>query len=197
MKTILIAHNYSETSFSAMSFYFAHHLADSGHKVVFISHKPFFPEKKIIKTEKGEINLFSWSSEKRPIDAEMALLKEELFKVYGKDDEEKRRGTRVAGKRGMPRPGRSTRLPAWTRSTARDRSGGRDASVDGTQRGTMMSWGTTPSSPTATLLTASSPLPSNGAWSAWPGRGTASGHSTSSAIRAILPSRRTCGRPSA
>lgn len=66
MKTILIAHNYSETSFSAMSFYFAHHLADSGHKVVFISHKPYFPEKKIIKTEKGEINVFSWSSEKRP-----------------------------------------------------------------------------------------------------------------------------------
>jgi hypothetical protein len=30
-----------------------------------------------------------WSSEKRPIDAEMALLKDELFKVYGKDDEEK------------------------------------------------------------------------------------------------------------
>lgn len=30
-----------------------------------------------------------WSSEKRPIDAEMALLKEELFKVYEKDDEEK------------------------------------------------------------------------------------------------------------
>ncbi len=29
-----------------------------------------------------------WSSEKRPIDAEMALLKEELFKVYGKNDEE-------------------------------------------------------------------------------------------------------------
>jgi hypothetical protein len=30
-----------------------------------------------------------WSYEKRPIDAEMALLKEELFKVYGKDEEEK------------------------------------------------------------------------------------------------------------
>ena len=33
------------------------------------------------------------------------------------------------GERGVPRPGRSTRLPAWTRSTARDRSGGRDAPV--------------------------------------------------------------------
>ena len=66
MKTILIAHNYSETSFSAMSFHFAHHLANLGHKVVFISHKPYFSENKIIKTENGEINLFSWSSENRP-----------------------------------------------------------------------------------------------------------------------------------
>jgi glycosyltransferase involved in cell wall biosynthesis len=66
MKTILIAHNYIETSFSAMSFHFAHHLANLGHKVVFISHKPYFSEKQIIKTENGEINLFSWSSEDRP-----------------------------------------------------------------------------------------------------------------------------------
>ena len=66
MKTILIAHNYSEISFSAMSYHLSHHLADLGHKVVFISHKPYFSEKQIIKTEKGEINLYSWSSEKRP-----------------------------------------------------------------------------------------------------------------------------------
>ncbi len=32
-----------------------------------------------------------WPSEKRPIDAEMALLKEELFKVYGNNEEEKPR----------------------------------------------------------------------------------------------------------
>ena len=36
-----------------------------------------------------------------------------------------------------------------------------------------MTWGTTPSSRTATLLTACSPLRSSGAWSAWRGRGTA------------------------
>ena len=66
MKTILIAHNYSETSFSAMSYHFAHHLADLGHKVIFLSHEPYFPQKKIVKTENGEINLFSWSSKKRP-----------------------------------------------------------------------------------------------------------------------------------
>ncbi|WP_264522001.1 glycosyltransferase family 4 protein [Flavobacterium sp. N1994] len=66
MKTVLIAHNYSVTTFSAMSYYFAHHLADTGHKVIFISHKPFFSEKQMVKTEKGEIHLYSWSSEKRP-----------------------------------------------------------------------------------------------------------------------------------
>ena len=66
MKTILIAHNYSETSFSAMSYHLAGHLADLGHNVIFISQYPFFPEKKIVKTEKGEIHLYSWSSEKRP-----------------------------------------------------------------------------------------------------------------------------------
>ena len=66
MKTILIAHNYSEISFSAMSFHLAHHLANSGHKVVFISHKPYFSEKKNIKTANGQIYLYSWSSEKRP-----------------------------------------------------------------------------------------------------------------------------------
>ena len=66
MKTILIAHNYNETTFSAMSYHLANHLADLGYKVVFISHKPFFSQKKIVKTQKGEIYLYSWSSEKRP-----------------------------------------------------------------------------------------------------------------------------------
>jgi glycosyltransferase involved in cell wall biosynthesis len=42
MKTILIAHNYSENSFASMSFQLAHHLAELGNRVVFISHKPFF-----------------------------------------------------------------------------------------------------------------------------------------------------------
>lgn len=66
MKTILIAHNYSQTSFSAMSYHLAGHLADLGHKVVFISQYPYFPEKKVVKTENGEIFLYSWPSEKRP-----------------------------------------------------------------------------------------------------------------------------------
>ena len=66
MKTILIAHNYSEISFSAMSYHFANHLADLGHKVIFISQSPYFPQKKTLKIGKGEIILLSWSSEKRP-----------------------------------------------------------------------------------------------------------------------------------
>lgn len=66
MKTILIAHNYTESSFSAMSFQLAHHLAELGNRVIFISHKPFFKEVEITKKEKGEIIVMSWTSEKRP-----------------------------------------------------------------------------------------------------------------------------------
>ncbi len=51
-----------------------------------------------LKDEVGELDarvrkqkLKCWPSEKRPIDAEMVLLREELFKVYGKDDIERPR----------------------------------------------------------------------------------------------------------
>lgn len=66
MKTILIAHNYTENSFASMSFNLAHHFAKLGNRVVFISHKPFFKDLEIIKIGKGEVVVFSWSSEKRP-----------------------------------------------------------------------------------------------------------------------------------
>ena len=66
MKTIVIAHNYSEVSFAAMSYHFAHYLANLGHRVVFISHIPYFSEKKILKMNSGEIVLYSWSTESRP-----------------------------------------------------------------------------------------------------------------------------------
>jgi glycosyltransferase involved in cell wall biosynthesis len=66
MKTILIAHNYSENSFASMSFQLAHHLAELGNRVVFISHKPFFKEEQIVKKGVGEIIVLSWSTEKRP-----------------------------------------------------------------------------------------------------------------------------------
>jgi glycosyltransferase involved in cell wall biosynthesis len=66
MKTILIAHNYNEISFAAMSYHLAHDLADKGHRVIFMSHNPYFPDKKVIQKENGEIIVFSWSTTKRP-----------------------------------------------------------------------------------------------------------------------------------
>lgn len=66
MKTIVIAHNYSEVSFSVMSYRLANYLAELGHRVVFISHHPNFPEKKIITKGIGEIVVCSWPTTKRP-----------------------------------------------------------------------------------------------------------------------------------
>ncbi len=66
MKTIVIAHNYTKKSFAAMSYYLAHFLAEEGFRVIFISHRPFFKEKKLIKKGSGEIITMSWSSKSRP-----------------------------------------------------------------------------------------------------------------------------------
>ncbi|MFV8464673.1 glycosyltransferase family 4 protein [Flavobacterium sp. LB1P62] len=66
MKTILIAHNYSEVSFSAMSYNLAHHLATLGHQVIFVSHQPYFFEDRVVKKENGEISICSWPTTERP-----------------------------------------------------------------------------------------------------------------------------------
>ncbi len=66
MKTILIAHNYTTKSYSDMSYSLAHHLADNGYNVVFISHNPYFDESFTVKKNTGEIVVYSWSSQKRP-----------------------------------------------------------------------------------------------------------------------------------
>lgn len=66
MKTILIAHNYTEDSFSSMSYHLAHYLADLGNRVIFISHNPFFKESEIINKGKGEIIICSWPTKNRP-----------------------------------------------------------------------------------------------------------------------------------
>jgi glycosyltransferase involved in cell wall biosynthesis len=66
MKTILIAHNYTEVSFSAMSYHLAHHLANLGHHVVFVSHQPYFFEDQVVKKENGKISICSWPTTKRP-----------------------------------------------------------------------------------------------------------------------------------
>lgn len=66
MKTILIAHNYTTKSYSDMSYTLAHHLADNGYNVVFISHNPYFDKSFSVKKNNGEITVYSWSSQKRP-----------------------------------------------------------------------------------------------------------------------------------
>jgi glycosyltransferase involved in cell wall biosynthesis len=82
MKTILIAHNYTENSFASMSYYLAHHLADLGNKVVFISHNPFFKEKEIISKEKGEIIVYSWPTKKRPTSIKDVLWFAKIYFKY-------------------------------------------------------------------------------------------------------------------
>jgi glycosyltransferase involved in cell wall biosynthesis len=49
-----------------MSYHLAHHLANLGHEVVFISHHPYFIEEQVVKKEKGKISIFSWPTTKRP-----------------------------------------------------------------------------------------------------------------------------------
>lgn len=66
MKTVCIAHNYSNYSVSSMSVDLAHELALLGYKVLFISHKPYFEETKYLKMGAGEIILLSWPTKERP-----------------------------------------------------------------------------------------------------------------------------------
>ncbi|TDP00854.1 glycosyltransferase family 4 protein [Flavobacterium sp. 245] len=82
MKTILIAHNYSENSFASMSYYLANYLADTGNRVVFISHRPFFNEMQTIKKQKGEIIICSWPTEDRPTSLKDALWYSKLYFKY-------------------------------------------------------------------------------------------------------------------
>lgn len=81
MKTIFLAHNYSEDSFSAMSYYLAHHLAELGNTVVFISHRPFIKKQKNIKKTKGKMIICSWPTESRPTSIKDVIW---FFKLYFK-----------------------------------------------------------------------------------------------------------------
>jgi glycosyltransferase involved in cell wall biosynthesis len=85
MKTILIAHNYSEVSFSAMSYHLAHHLANLGHQVVFISHQPYFSEVQVVKKENGKIIICSWPTKKRPISIQDFLWYAKIHLKYKPD----------------------------------------------------------------------------------------------------------------
>ncbi|TCN56408.1 glycosyltransferase [Flavobacterium circumlabens] len=82
MKTILIAHNYTESSFAFMSYSLARHLAGQGNKVVFISHKPFFSEPFKETIEKGELSVYSWPTENRPVKFKDALWFAGLYLRY-------------------------------------------------------------------------------------------------------------------
>lgn len=66
MKTILIAHNYTQNSFAFMSYSLAHHLASKGNRIIFISHRPFFKEPFFEDLSKGELIVCSWPTEHRP-----------------------------------------------------------------------------------------------------------------------------------
>jgi glycosyltransferase involved in cell wall biosynthesis len=81
MKTILIAHNYTTNSYSDMSYSLAHHLADNGYNVVFISHNPYFEESFIVNKNIGKIFVYSWSSKKRPTKINDAIC---FAKIYFK-----------------------------------------------------------------------------------------------------------------
>lgn len=66
MRTICIAHNYSEDSFASMSHELAHFMARRGFRVLFISHKPFFKECFSQAVLPGEIVVYSWPKPGRP-----------------------------------------------------------------------------------------------------------------------------------
>ena len=82
MKTILIAHNYSEKSFAAMSYHLANNLSDMGNKVIFISHHPYFSEKQIVKKENGELIIYSWPTQKRPTSVKDAIWFSKIYLKY-------------------------------------------------------------------------------------------------------------------
>lgn len=85
MKTILIAHNYSEISFSAMSYHFAHYLANKGHRVVFLSHNPYFADKVVVKKDQGEIIVLSWASTQRPTSIKDFIWYAKIYLKYRPD----------------------------------------------------------------------------------------------------------------
>lgn len=66
IKDIIIAHNFSETSFSIMSYKLAFFLANKGCNVIFISHQPYFESSETIEVGDGSIIVMSWTTKSRP-----------------------------------------------------------------------------------------------------------------------------------
>jgi|GEM_PF-643896 len=63
MARILIAHNFKDESFSAMSHRLAHLLSER-HEVVFMSYRPYFAER--LSLNQGRLTVYSWHSKARP-----------------------------------------------------------------------------------------------------------------------------------
>jgi glycosyltransferase involved in cell wall biosynthesis len=82
MKTILIAHNYTKNSFSAMSYFLARHLAKNGFQVIFISHKPFFDKPLEENIGKGKVMVYSWSTQNRPTSIKDFIWFSKIFIKY-------------------------------------------------------------------------------------------------------------------
>lgn len=78
MKTILIAHNYTQQTVAAMSYNLAHYLGNNNYKVVFISHKPFF-EKEIVDEN---VIVYSWPTTARPTSLKDAIWFVKLYFKY-------------------------------------------------------------------------------------------------------------------
>ena len=82
MKTILIAHNYSEVSVSSMSVNLAHKLCAEGYRVIYISHKPYFKIEEISTIEIGQLILMSWPTDGRPTTIRDFIWFSKIFKKY-------------------------------------------------------------------------------------------------------------------
>lgn len=82
MKTVLIAHNYSEVSVSSMSVDLAHKLCAAGYRVIFISHKPYFKNEVTSSIGIGHLILMSWPTEKRPTTINDFIWFAKIFKKY-------------------------------------------------------------------------------------------------------------------
>ncbi len=81
MKTILIAHNYSDKSFAAMSKALANHLTTRNYRVIFISHSPIFNPPI---TDNNGVKVYSWP-EPRPTGIKSLKLSLQLFSKYKPD----------------------------------------------------------------------------------------------------------------
>lgn len=85
MKTILIAHNFSQVSIASMSYELAHFLAAKGMSVIFVSHRPYFETSKNIEVGNGSISVYSWPTRKRPTTFKDALWYYKIHRKYTPD----------------------------------------------------------------------------------------------------------------